>query len=688
MEFANTHRNMSDRPELKLLPPTLGASATVVSWMLPLWIILIPIRAQVMGYGWYWLQSPIEQGGMVVAGAYLDLLYVIGLGTTFWILLRCASRTITRRIILTLFTAATIFSLVAALANASVVPMIGQPLTYPWLYYSGFLRSYDARMAMAAGLSWGIILGACCSVVVLVLGAVVLQRLARAHILSDRWRRGLRIAGLLALIVYVAGSIHTMRTFYYPTLQNPVVAMGSSMLFASNTRLFTATTSADTEDFRTVAERADKRPIVPTTSSVQAQGVQNIVVFVMESVAAQYLPAYGGQYAVTPELDSHRNHARLYRNIYAHAPSTNKSIVSLLCSMYPWPTYRFLTQEAPAADVVSISDVLSAQGYRTAFFSAADLRFGSAEGFLEHHRFDLLRDYRSIGDGKEAFASNEGNHLNGVEDTTVARALVDWIETRPNYPFFAVLWTNQTHYPYFPSKATPPVQTSGPGSEMLGRYLAALSDSDRAIGNLLRDLERLGIADSTLVVVVGDHGEAFGQHGRFGHGNTVKELATLGGNYGHGSDLYEENIHVPMIMINPRLFKGEEDSTVGGLVDIAPSVLDLLKLPLPGGWQGRSLMRPVERQRIYFTAPWRGALFGYREGDRKYLFDAIADTYRAFDLKRDPNEATNVAGDLSPEQRDRIYRQMAAWVQYQDRFVRSVMTPADTQKQATGRQDP
>jgi arylsulfatase A-like enzyme len=121
------------------------------------------------------------------------------------------------------------------------------------------------------------------------------------------------------------------------------------------------------------------------------------------------------------------------------------------------------------------------------------------------------------------------------------------------------------------------------------------------------------------------------------------------------------------------LFRGEEDSTVGGLVDIAPTILDLMQLPLPGGWQGRSLMRPVDRQRVYFTAPWSGALFGYREGDRKYLFDAITDTYRAFDLGRDPSEATNLAGDLSSEDRDRIYQQTAAWVQYQERLVESVM---------------
>ena len=405
-----TKMNQSGPAEPQVSRHKLSALAVVLTWVLPLLILMVPIRAQVMGYGWYWLQYPLEQGGMVLAGTYLDLLYVLGLGALFWIPLKCIPGTLMRRIILTLFIAATVFSLLLALANASVVPMIGHPLTYPWLYYSGFLRSFDAQQAIAAGLSWGVILGGCLSVTLLILGAVGLQHLARAHVLTGRWRRRVYIAAVLLLIGYVSLSAHVMRGFHYPTLQNPVVAMGASMLGNSNVRLFNVPTSVGTADFATVSQREGN---LPATSTPEAPKIKNVVIVVMESVAAQYLPAYGGQYAVTPELDSYRSRAKLYRNIYAHAPSTNKSIVSLLCSMYPWPTYRFLTQEAPDAAVVSISDVLAAQGYRTAFLSAADLRFGSAEQFLLNHRFDSLRDYRSIGDGKASFASTEGNHLNG-----------------------------------------------------------------------------------------------------------------------------------------------------------------------------------------------------------------------------------------------------------------------------------
>ena len=238
------------------------------------------------------------------------------------------------------------------------------------------------------------------------------------------------------------------------------------------------------------------------------------------------------------------------------------------------------------------------------------------------------------------------------------------------------LWTNQTHYPYFPNPGgSSAIQATGPGGELLGRYLTALRDSDHAIGNLLSDLQRMGVADSTLVVVVGDHGEAFGQHGRFGHGNTVRELRNMGGNFGHGSDLYEENIHVPMILINSRLFQGEEDSTVGGLVDIAPHD------PRPPATSSAG--------RLAKAAAWCGRCSGSgcisrRHGRAPYLATvretgSISLTPSQTRTESSISAATRTRRPTSPptyplrNESESNYQQMAAWVQYQMRLVDSVM---------------
>jgi arylsulfatase A-like enzyme len=192
----------------------------------------------------------------------------------------------------------------------------------------------------------------------------------------------------------------------------------------------------------------------------------------------------------------------------------------------------------------------------------------------------------------------------------------------------------------------------------MNRYLSALRETDRALGQLLAALARQQVLDSTLVVVVGDHGEAFGQHGH----------------YVHGVDLYEEEVHVPLMLINRRLFHGETDSTLGGLLDVAPTILDLLGRAPPASWQGRSLFDGDRTGRVYLFTSRSKVLFGYREGSRKLIYDAGANTTELYDLEADPGESVNVAG-RSPGVALLGQQRLAAWVQFQRRFFQDVLVP-------------
>jgi arylsulfatase A-like enzyme len=157
--------------------------------------------------------------------------------------------------------------------------------------------------------------------------------------------------------------------------------------------------------------------------------------------------------------------------------------------------------------------------------------------------------------------------------------------------------------------------------------------------------------DSTLVVILGDHGEAFGQHGNMFH-----------------RLLYEEEVRIPFLLLNSKLFQGEIDSTLGGAIDIAPTVMDLLGYSLPGEWQGRSLFSRNRFPRVYLFGPYSG-LFGEREGKWKLIYNPIAGSAELYDLATDPNEQHNLAfkyPELVESGRDRL----AAWVQYQKRFYR------------------
>ena len=99
------------------------------------------------------------------------------------------------------------------------------------------------------------------------------------------------------------------------------------------------------------------------------------------------------------------------------------------------------------------------------------------------------------------------------------------------------------------------------------------------------------------------------------------------------------------------------------------TVLDVLGIPFPEGWQGRSLLRERKRKRIYFFSPWSHMLFGFREGNMKYIYHMREDRSRVYDLAADPHEKKNIISSLSRRDRDDIKRKLAAWAQYQARLM-------------------
>jgi lipoteichoic acid synthase len=176
-------------------------------------------------------------------------------------------------------------------------------------------------------------------------------------------------------------------------------------------------------------------------------------------------------------------------------------------------------------------------------------------------------------------------------------------------PFFATLWTVQTHYPYFYSGEEKDYHVNNPD---LNRYLNALHHSDQSLGKLMNELRKRGLEESTLVVIVGDHGEAFGRHEQFTH----------------ASKIYEENVHVPLILVNKKLFHGQTSEVV---------------------------------------------LFGFRENQFKYIYNATKNTTEVYDLEKDPYETVNLASKHSPAELAKGHKRLAQWIQYEDKFMKAMI---------------
>jgi lipoteichoic acid synthase len=627
------------KPEARIKP-----YLTVAATSITLCFYLLLIRPSVVGNSWDLLIAPGKNiGGMLWAGVY-DVWYVLALSLIFSLIIyatkkyQAAQKTVT---LLFLFNC--LLTLLLSIFNIRIVDALGKPFNYQWLYYSDFLNSPDAKAAISANISSGEMW----RVAALTVSAVFMTWVVMKLVAAIHNRRIMYLPApiiLPAAILLYLGLAHFMMRSYkwnYDRLVNPVTAFLQSV---NPMRARPALFTMQLED-----SMRYKKPGPPKHSLAKNDSIKNVLLFVFESVPAEYIDSYGGQFNATPVLKRYNEQSLLFKNVYAHAPATNLSMVSMLNSIYPWLSYNSLTEEHPDLAVPSITSELKSRGYRTAFFNSADNRYQKAGEFLEHRRFDKVTDCRDNSCNSQFEVNHEGwDYMNGKEDACTGTELSEWISSEKNRPFFSVMWTYQTHYPYFNKGQLHSYTTA---DTMLNRYINALHLGDSILGNVLSTLKKEGLLRSTLVVVTGDHGEAFGRHDQVAHGRKI----------------YEENLHVPFVLINPA-FKHQEFDGTGGLVDVAPTIMHLLGEKQPQEWEGQTLFEKTKNSSVYFFAPWSDHLFGYRQGNYKYIYNATRDETEVYDLSSDPLESKN----LAEEQKENIvyhHQRLASWAQYVNRVT-------------------
>ncbi|WP_409190039.1 sulfatase [Bradyrhizobium sp. RDM4] len=437
----------------------------------------------------------------------------------------------------------------------------------------------------------------------------------------------------------------------YREIANPLVELLTTAWAGDTNTLSTLPSSFSDTDFRINAGAE------PTNARYnESRRVKNIILVVMESVGAEYsigrsqfdktrMPE-----EVTPQLTNARAKGIAFENFYAHTPMSTKSLFSILASRYPLFSYETEISRIGNGQLVTLSSWLKEAGYRTAFFMSGDFKFQNVDKFLVGRGFDVLSDMNTISCDAPAFSGSTAAwpNLDSVDDRCTTAALDDWIGDGRGGPFFGMLWTGNTHWPYFSRGEQLEFSNTTPN---LNRYLNALHSTDAAIGKLFEHLREHGLSGDTLVVIVGDHGEAFGQHGTQVHGNSV----------------FEEEVHIPLLLLNPSLFREERNQRPGGLVDLAPTILDILKVEAPPAWQGRSMFAIKRSPRVYFMAANSEMIAGYREDNLKFIFNLARNRISVFDLNQDPAETRNIALEMARAVGE-VPERLAAWVQYQEKL--------------------
>lgn len=364
-----------------------------------------------------------------------------------------------------------------------------------------------------------------------------------------------------------------------------------------------------------------------TIDRKNASKIRNVILLVIESGSAAYFDQYDGPYHVTPTLSSLPNTLQVDR-AYAQAVSSTHSLGVLLSSTYPAVSLRW---EIPSAE--TLPHLLQRHGWATGFFYSTDTRYEDADRLLDHTGFDVVRDFRSRRCADAQLEDVSEFNSQATSDACTFADAEEWIARAAARPFFAMIWTYQTHYPYFTTGRAKPVVLKNElnydpaAREMKARYLTALRETDDQIRGLVAFLDRLGLRDKTLILITGDHGEAFKQHNTLGHGN----------------DLYEESVHVPLFVIGPQLTAVRHFDRLTGHIDIAPTITDVLGISAPANWAGNSLFRPRREQPVYFSSPWTDVTVGYRRGSQKVIGQLMARKVVRYDLQRDPGERTDLA---------------------------------------------
>ncbi len=402
----------------------------------------------------------------------------------------------------------------------------------------------------------------------------------------------------------------------------------------------------------------------------------NVILVVIDTLRADKLGCHGEPLPLSPNIDKFALEGVRFTHAFSQAPWTLPSFASIFTSMHPVSHgaggalgVRGETLRSLSADAVTIAEVFKRAGYHTG--AVVNVPFLSPN-FGMHQGFDPA-DYNL-----KAPSNNVGDRR-ATETTDIA---LNWIRThragggstrgQSDKPFFYMIHYFDPHLTYDPpaefrarfadaqdqeegkwifgsvdqmlalrkkNKTLPP--------SMLGRleklYDGEIAYTDQQFGRFMSELAKMGLDDSTVVVITADHGEEFNDHGGFEHGHTV----------------YDELLHVPLIMRFPSRMKPATVSAVARHIDIAPTFCDLAGIDIPPTFQGESLLGVISATSRRGSATmaetefWGDLLVAWRNEGYKVI--RKPGTAELYDVATDPKERENLADRES----DRLARALA-----------------------------
>ena len=376
----------------------------------------------------------------------------------------------------------------------------------------------------------------------------------------------------------------------------------------------------------------------------------NVLLITLDTTRADKIGAYGYDKAKTPNIDTLASKGVKFVNAYCQVPLTLPSHCSIFTGTYP--LYHHVHNNGfyyLDEDQVTLAEVLKSNNFQTAAFVSSftvDSRFGIGQGF---DYFDdtfladeMFKNFRSERPAEKVFESFR-----------------DWLDEHSKNKFFCWVHFYDPHLPYFPPSPYREEFSDSP-------YDGEIAYMDFYVGKTIEKLKEQGVFQKTLIILAGDHGEAFGENGESDH----------------GLFLYNSTLKVPLVFhAENKIPPGLEIPSSVRLIDIMPSILDMLGVEVPDKVQGTSLLPYIDSQKeeslpSYIETVYPKEYYGWSElsglveKEWKYIRAPKPELYN---LLEDPEERNNlffvkkkIADDMS-KNLDRMIQEYAIDVDVQTR---------------------
>ena len=428
----------------------------------------------------------------------------------------------------------------------------------------------------------------------------------------------------------------------------------------------------------------------------------HVVLISLDTLRADHLGCYGNETVATPGIDALASESTLFRSASTVVPTTLASHTTMMTGLYPRKHGVVRNGFMLNHDNVMLAEVLKEEGFHTAGFLgsfALDRVFDFNAGF-DHFDQEFTIEYDpknadQVQRRAEAVSDAVFSHLDEIDVEGERLFLfVHYFDAHapfdPPEPYgakyareggpiksdFADLGVQERahqealiggHLSAFQMGLSPELVHGADGKPLPGDddlaalYAGEVTYLDHHVGQLLDGLRERGILDDAIVILTGDHGETFWEHGDFWH---------------HGAWVYETNLHVPLIVRMPDgRGRGQEVGDHVATIDLFPTILDLLEIPLPEEVDGISLAGALEGQAlpvrpIYCEATQpivaeqlkKGLIWGnqfkakcVRIGRWKYIYAPyLKGLDELYDLENDPEERVDLIRQPTPESQAQI----------------------------------